>query len=245
MRTLAVYQLKGGVGKTTTVVNLAALAAREGIPVLVWDMDPQAAASWILGAEAKRKQDGFWNEHKPLSDYIQHTAIPKLDVLSADASLRKFHQRVDSKKDAKQRVSQVLSALGESYGLVIIDCPPMMTPQMEGVLKACDRILLPVEPSLLSIRAYQQIKEDFDWAKPKQWLPFVTMIDRRKAGHVAWVKKELKAYPEFMKTYIAYSASAERMLTLRKPIVEEQPAVPLARNYMALWKALKPSLNLK
>ena len=245
MRALAVYQLKGGVGKTTTVVNLAALAAREGIPVLVWDLDPQASASWLLGIDAKTRQDGFWHEHKPISDYIQHTAIPKLDVLSADTSLRKFNQRLESKKDAKDRVTQALSALAESYGLVIIDCPPMMTPQMEGVLKACDRILLPVEPSVLSIRAYEQIKQDYSWAKPKQWLPFVTMIDRRKPGHLEWVNNELKAYPEFLKTYVAYSASAERMLTLRKPIVEEQPAVPLARNYMALWKAVKPSLNLK
>jgi len=245
MRALAVYQLKGGVGKTTTVVNLAALAARDGIPVLVWDLDPQAAASWILGADATSKQDGFWNEHNPISDYIQHTSIPKLDVLSADSSLRKFHQRVDSKKDAKERVTQALSALAESYGLVIIDCPPMITPQMEGVLKACDRILLPVEPSVLSIRAYKQIKNDFSWAKDKQWLPFVTMIDRRKPDHLRWVNEELKSYPEFLKTYIAYSASAERMLTQRKPIVEQQPAVPLARNYQALWKTLKPIMNLK
>lgn len=245
MRALAVYQLKGGVGKTTTVVNLAALAAREGIPVLVWDMDPQGAASWLLRAEAEQQQDGFWNDHQPVSHYIRHSPIPKLDVLSADESLRKFNQRLAGKKEARERIAQALSALAESYGLVIVDCPPMMTPQMEGVLRACDRILLPVEPSVLSIRAYEQIRRRFDWAKPKQWLPFVTMIDRRKPDHVRWVQEELKAYPEFLRTFIAYSASAERMLTLRSPIVEEQPGVPLARNYRALWQALKPALNLR
>lgn len=245
MRALAVYQLKGGVGKTTTVVNLAALAARDGIPVLVWDMDPQGAASWILGAEAERRQDGFWSGREPVSHYIQPSSLPKVDVLAADSSLRKFHQRVENKKEARLIVERAFSALAETYGLIIVDCPPMMTPQMEGVLKGCDRILLPVQPSVLSIRAYEQIRRDYDWAKKKQWLPFVTMIDRRKPDHLRWVQQELLNYPEFLRTFIAYSASAERMLQARNPIVEEQPSVPLARNYRALWKTLKPLLNLR
>ncbi|WP_430459440.1 ParA family protein [Thalassolituus sp. LLYu03] len=245
MRALAVYQLKGGVGKTTTAVNLAALAARDGIRTLIWDLDPQGAASWLLTDESAPAQDGFWKDHQPLSDCIRHTRIPKLDVLVADHSLRKFHQRLASKKDAEQRMRSALDMLAETYGLVILDCAPVMTPQMEGILKACDRILLPVEPSVLSIRAYEQIRHDFDWVKKKQWLPFVTMIDRRKADHVRWVNDELKAYPEFLRTFIAYSASAERMLVERNPVVEGHPAVPLARNYRVLWQAVKPLLELR
>lgn len=245
MRTLAVYQLKGGVGKTTTAVNLAALAARDGIRTLVWDLDPQGAASWLLTEEHTPEQDGFWNKHQPVGQFIRHSSIPMLDVLTADHSLRKFHQHLEGKKDARQRMTDALDALAETYGLVIVDCPPMMTPQMEGVLKAADRILLPVEPSVLSIRAYEQIRSDFSWAKKKQWLPFVTMIDRRKPDHVRWVQSELKAYPEFLRTFVAYSASAERMLVNRKPVVEEGQNLPLARNYRALWQAVKPLLELK
>ena len=244
MRTLAFYQLKGGVGKTTTAVNLAALAARDGIRTLLWDLDPQGAASWLLTDEATPPQDGFWKDHEPLAHFIRHTQVPKLDVLVADHSLRKFHQRLASKKDASVRMQQALDMLGETYGLVILDCPPVMTPQMEGILKVCDRILLPVEPSLLSIRAYEQIRSEFEWVKKKQWLPFVTMIDRRKPDHVRWVNEELKGYPEFLRTFVAYSASAERMLVQRNPVVEEQPSVPLARNYRAMWQSLRPLLDV-
>ena len=245
MRTLAVYQLKGGVGKTTTAVNLAALAARDNIRTLIWDLDPQGGSSWIFHADNGKPQDDFWRGKAPVGSLIRRTRIPRLDILPADMSLRKFHQRVDSRKEARQFMNDTLAALSETYGLIILDCPPLITPQMEGVLRACDRILLPVQPSLLSIRAYQQIKDDFDWAKSKQWLPFVTMIDRRKPDHVRWVQQDLKEYPEFLNTFVGYSASAERMLHQRNPIVEDQPAVPLARNYRALWQTVKPLLNLR
>ena len=95
VRAIAVFQLKGGVGKTTSAVNLAALAASNSIRTLLWDLDPQGAATWILGVEPDRKQDKVWSEGKPIGRYIYPTQYDRLDVLAADISLRKFHQRFD------------------------------------------------------------------------------------------------------------------------------------------------------
>jgi len=242
VRSLAVFQLKGGVGKTTTAVNVAALAAAEGIRTLVWDLDPQGAATWCLGAESELKQDKVWRDGQPIGRYILRTPHERLDVLAADLSLRKFHQSVADKRSAREIMSDAISMLGEDYGLVVVDCPPMISPQIEGVLQSVDRILVPVEPSLLSIRAYEQSCQQLQWVKKRQWLPFVTLIDRRKAAHVAWVNDTAPHIEALLPVYIAYSTSAERMLEQRSPVVSCLPHVPMSRNYRALWEAIKTKL---
>lgn len=244
MRTLAVFHLKGGVGKTTTAVNIAALAAQDNIRTLLWDLDPQAGASWILAADTLQKQNKLWQGDCPVGSVVVTTQWPKLDVLPADLSLRKLQQTVASKADAVRQMRNWLDQLSEIYGLIVIDCPPSLTPQMEGVLRAVDRIMVPVQPSLLSIRAYDDIRQHCSWSKNKQWLPFVSMIDKRKPGHVRWVQDEAKRYAELLPVVVAQSASAERMLEQRVPVVYSQPEVPLARNFAALWRAMKPRLSL-
>jgi chromosome partitioning protein len=241
MKTLAVFQLKGGVGKSTTAINLAALAAAQGHRTLVWDLDPQGATTWVLGVDPEKKQEKVWSEGKPIGRYIYPTEYSKLDVLAADLSLRKFNESLD-KSTARAQMAQALAQLAEDYRFVIIDCPPMMTPQIEGILQAVDKILVPIEPSLLSIRAYELTREQLDWVKRKQWMPFVTMMDRRKSAHIAWAKNNAGEIRELLPVFIGFSASAEKMLQQRAPVVECLPHVPMSRNYRALWSSIQERL---
>jgi cellulose biosynthesis protein BcsQ len=245
MRAVAVFQLKGGVGKTTSAVNLAALAAADGIPTLLWDLDPQGGATWVLGEQSQSKQNKFWVGEQPLGPLIQETRWPHLHLIAADLSLRKFQQSLAGKAAARAAMSDALSLLSEQFGLVLIDCPPALTPQMEGVLRAVDRLLVPVQPSGLSLHAYQQLRQQLDWVKNKQWLPFVTMLDKRKQAQVRWAREQAPDCRELLPTFITYSASAEKMLELRQPIVTALPQVPLSRSYRALWQQVKPRLNLR
>lgn len=245
MRSLAVFQLKGGVGKTTTAVNLAASSAQSGIRTLLWDLDPQGSASWLAGVDTQKKQEKIWSDGKPIGRFIKSSQIEKLDVIAGDLSLRKFHQDIDSKGDARKHMERLISVLSEDYGLLIVDCPPALTPAIEGVLKAMDCILVPVQPSKLSILAYENVKEHLDWVRKRQWQPFITMIDRRKKAHIQWLEEDAKDYKEMLKTQIGYSASAERMLQQRKPIVSINPPVLMAKAYEALWKEVKAKLKIK
>lgn len=245
MRSLAVFQLKGGVGKTTTAVNLAACAAQSGIRTLLWDLDPQGSASWLCGVDAQKKQEKIWSEDKPIGRFIKRSKVEKLDVIAGDLSLRKFHQSIDSKSDARKQMERLISVISEDYGFLLVDCPPALTSAIEGILKAMDRILVPVQPSKLSILAYENVKGHLDWVKKSQWLPFVTMIDRRKTAHIQWLEDEAKQYKDMLETRIGYSASAERMLQQREPIVCIYPPVVMAKNYQTLWEEIKPKLKIK
>lgn len=245
MRTLAIYQLKGGVGKTTTAVNLAALAAADGVRTLLWDLDPQGAASWMLNVSAAHPQLEFWQQQRPLGQFIRPTATTRLDVLAGDMSLRKLVQLFARRKQTRDFLAQALDQLSERYSLVILDCPPLLSPAMDGVLQAADRILLPVEPSALSLRAYEQLRQHCDWVRPQQWLPFANLIDRRKPAHAQWVRDTLPQHPEFLPTFVAWSATAERMAQQQTPVVLSEPAMPMARNYQALWQTLQPQLKLR
>lgn len=245
MRSLAVFQLKGGVGKTTTAVNLAAISAQSGTRTLLWDLDPQGSASWLTGIDTHKKQERIWADDKPIGNFIKSSKIKKLDVIAGDLSLRKFHQDIDSKSAARKQMARLISVLSEEYGVLIIDCPPALTPAIEGVLQAVDKILVPVAPSKLSVLAYENVKAHLDWVKKRQWLPFITMIDKRKKAHTQWLEQDAKHYKEILSTQINYSTSAERMLQQRMPIVCLHPPVVMAKAYHALWQEIMLKLKMK
>ena len=134
---VAIYSLKGGVGKTTLAVNLAWAAAASGKRVLLWDLDGQAAATYLLGHELDSGQAGA-AIRKALdpATLIVPTGVPGLELLPADASLRDldvtFHDL-----DKKKRLAKLADKLPAGFDLVVIDCPPGLTDTSEQ--KSCAR----------------------------------------------------------------------------------------------------------
>src|SRR5262245_36383156 len=213
MPTLAVYHTKGGVGKTATAVNLAYLAAQSGAHTLLCDLDPQSAATFYFRVKPKLTSGikTFIKGGKYIERNIKGTDYDHLDLLQAALSHRHLVVALAHAKRSKQRLREMLEPLKGEYAYVILDCPPTLTLVAENVLVAADHVLVPVIPSTLSIRAYQQLcafctKKNYDQRKI---LTFFSMVDKRKKLHRDIMDHMFQQYSQMLHSAIPYVSEIE------------------------------------
>ena len=135
MKVYATYNIKGGVGKTTTAVNLAYLAAVSGRRVLLWDLDPQGAATYLFRVKPRVKGGGYGlvSGKRPVDDAVKATDFANLDLLPADFSYRNMDLQLDDAKKRTHRLDQLLSGVAEDYDIAFLDCPPSVSLVSENV----------------------------------------------------------------------------------------------------------------
>ena len=242
MRTLAFYNIKGGVGKTTAAVNIAYLCAAEGNRTLLWDLDPQGAACFYYRRKArlKRSPEKLIRNRKKLTESIRGTDFENLDVLPADFANRHLDVILSQVKRSRRRLSRLSKALRSSYDYLILDCPPSISLLSENVFRAADVLLVPVVPSPLSMRSMEQIHAYFrrSGLDPSRIIPFFSMADLRKSLH-----RQLIADPPLWNTsckvYIPYLSAIEQMAVSRAPLPATRPNSRGSRAFVALWSELK------
>ncbi len=248
MRTIALYNLKGGVGKTTAAVNLAGLAAAAGLRVLLWDLDPQNAASWHLRCDRPNplKARQLIKRKQPLLAQVQISVHARLDVLAANPSLRKLDLLLDKTKDGERRLARLLAQFAPHYDLVVLDCPPSLSCVSENVFAAAEAILVPLIPSPLSLHAYRLILEHFrQHDLPRRRLhPFFSMVDRRRKQHRDWLQAPPLELDNRLTACVPYAAALEQMGERRALIVVEAARTQAAAAYRALWQELDLRLTL-
>ncbi|MEI7707254.1 MAG: AAA family ATPase [Chlorobium sp.] len=246
MKTIALYSIKGGVGKTATAVNLSYLSALCSPPTLICDLDPQGASSFYFRITASKKfnSDKFLKGSKKIHNNIKATDFENLDLLPSDFSYRNLDIELSDEKKPRKKLKKNLEELSEDYRFVFFDCPPNLTLLSESVFAASDIILVPMIPTTLSIRTYVQLKEFFennnlDSSKIRA---FFTMVEKRKKMHHDIIH-EFRNTPGFLSQTIPYNSEVEKMGIYRAPLNAVLPNSTAAKAYSSLWKELSSELD--
>ncbi len=160
-RILAVSALKGGVGKTTTAVNLAAACARAGRKVLLVDVDPQGCAGTAMGLSSEKGLDAWLAGDAAFESVVIRESRPGLDVVAAGARLLAAEDqlREKGKEKRRHRLERRLGDLdGEAYDVVLLDCPPSASLLLENAYFASHELVLPAKLDPLSLPALERTR---------------------------------------------------------------------------------------
>jgi cellulose biosynthesis protein BcsQ len=243
MKTLALWTIKGGVGKTAAAVHLAHVAGRNGARTLLWDLDPQGAASFYLRI-APRVAGGARRVVRRSTDLgrlVRSTDFDNLDLLPADFSYRHMDLELDARKRPRKRLASKLEPLAARYDVVLLDCPPSVSLVSESVVRAADAVLVPVIPSTLSLRTLYQVRDVVARGRPPhpEVLPFLSMVDRRKRLHRDICQDHADGVDGFLRTTIPSASIVERTGLTRAPVTATAPRSPAARAFVELWDEIE------
>jgi cellulose biosynthesis protein BcsQ len=241
---LATYSIKGGVGKTTAAVNLSAEATAAGARVLLWDLDPQGAATYFFRVKPRVKGGAkrLVGRRGDLAAHVKESDVTGLHLVPADFSLRHLDLHLDRAEAGPERLAALLDSVAGHYDVAVLDCAPGITLGSEAVFEAADALLVPTVPTTLSVRTLDQLTAFLDGARSPAVLPFVSMLDRRKSLHRQLVESLASTEPRFLRTVIPSSSAIERMSAARAPLAEVAPRSTARRAFGELWEEVAAHL---
>ncbi len=165
MRVWAIANQKGGVGKTTTAVNMAGILAEKGNRVLLIDLDPHGSLSSYLGVDPETVENSIFDLFQQVAEktppqvtkVIQPTQFDRLFLIPSSTAVATLEKQLGTKSGMGLVLKQVLNKVTEKFDNVIIDCPPMLGLLMINALATCKRVIIPVQTEHLAIKGMERM----------------------------------------------------------------------------------------
>ncbi len=202
--TISVVNQKGGVGKTTTAVNLSAYLADHGKKVLLIDLDPQANASSGLGIDHRNIEFGIYEalvSNKPFRDIIRRTVQDGLKIAPATMNLAGAGIEMVSLSDREFRLLNAISEVKDDFDYIIIDGPPSLGLLTVNSLSASDQVIIPIQSEYYALEGLSQLLETINLVQenlqPKLNImgALITMFDRRNKLSEAVMNEIYQYFP--------------------------------------------------
>ncbi len=248
MKIIASYANKGGVGKTAAAVNLSYALAAAGERVLLCDLDPQGAASFYFRIKPSKKltEASFFQDVEKFTQSIKASDYDNLDILPANMTFRDFDVFLAQMKQPKSRLKQALKAVAGDFDAIILDCPPNISTLSENIFKAADAVLVPIIPTTLSQRTFQQLVDFFaeNDLPARKLHGFFSMVQSTKSLHDETMAVMRGTYPKTLLTAkIPFATDVERMGIHRAPVLVSAPHSAAGKAYQALSEELTLRLD--
>jgi len=235
MKVIASYSIKGGVGKTATSVNLVYGLAMRGLRTLLIDLDPQGASSFYFRVRAADglKAKKFLRGRKKLLKFVRGSDYDNLDILPAKLAYRNFDVLLNESSKSQRLLAKVLKTFKDEYDVVMLDVPASITLLAENVFDAADVVLVPVIPTTLSQRTYEQLRKFFKRIDlpPQKIVPFFAMVQRGNPLHEHTIDAMRSKFPGFLETTIPLAIEIEMMGEKREPVLQFARLHPGGRAY--------------
>jgi chromosome partitioning protein len=248
-RVIALCNQKGGVGKTTTSVNLGAALAEYGRKVLIVDFDPQGAASVALGVNTKEDQptvyDALMSAAVTLPDVIVSTALADLDVAPANIDLSAAEVQLVGEVARETTLARMLRPVLDSYDVILIDCQPSLGLLTVNALTASHGVIIPLETEYFALRGVALLVETIakvaDRLNPRLKIDGIlaTMVDSRTLHSREVLERVHEAFGrQVFETVIARTVKFPDSSVAAEPILSFAPDHPGAQAYRRLAREL-------
>lgn len=241
MAVIAIYSVKGGVGKTTLATNLAwCSAAMSEHKTLLWDLDASGGAGFLLGNQTTHRKQAssiFSSDHIPV-ELVHATPYERLNLLAADETVRTLDTHL-SRVGQRNRLSRMTDSLSRKFDRIFLDCPPVMNELSAQILRSADIVIVPLPPSPLSTRAFDQISKAVKATGKRHppILPVLNMLDLRRKLHLE-ARDAASTWPA-----IPFASAVEQCAVRQQPVGAFAPSSPAAKSMAKLWAAIERKLQ--